>query len=133
MKIICRLPLPAECSVLSSASVSSSGLILRSFDMGAFDRVCPVCGKTFEIKNIRQIYCSYKCGNKARYKPREKVLPQSHGTGNNTCLYCGAAFTATVYNKKFCCESCRRKFRYRENLEENRRKAREYYWNHKWR
>lgn len=100
--------------------------------MSAFDRVCPVCGKTFEMKNIRQIYCSYKCGYKARYKPREKVLPLAHGTGDNTCLYCGATFAAKCKTQKFCCISCGRKFRYKKNLEENRRKALEYYWSHKW-
>lgn len=62
---------------------------------------CPVCGETFlvSIRNNLKIYCSNKCGDKAR-KPRNPIL-------HKQCLVCATEFDTPVIKQKFCSSECR--------------------------
>lgn len=41
------------------------------------DAICPVCGRAFQTRNGRQVYCSMKCNNIVR-KNREKAKAEAN-------------------------------------------------------
>lgn len=62
---------------------------------------CPICGTYFSvsIRNTLKVYCSNKCGDKAR-KPRNPIL-------HKQCLVCNKEFDTPVIKQKYCSSECR--------------------------
>lgn len=69
---------------------------------------CQYCGKEFEPKNMRQKYCSPRCGyevlkekSRARYTKKEK--PEER-----ICKYCGERFQPKLKKQVFCSCKCQK-------------------------
>lgn len=65
---------------------------------------CLQCGTEFEPHSWNRKFCSAKCGNKYRYKP--KTTPRVY---NNTCAVCGKTFEARSSATKYCSPECYRR------------------------
>ena len=65
-------------------------------------RVCPVCGKEFEISGQKK-YCSVEC-RKVAYAARYTAKSPE----KRVCPICGKEFEANG-QKKYCCKKCARK------------------------
>ena len=65
---------------------------------------CLQCGAEFEPRSWNKKFCSAKCGNKYRYKP--KTTPRVY---NNTCTVCGKEFEARSSATKYCSPECYRR------------------------
>ena len=61
------------------------------------ERVCEYCGRKF-MGTRRAMYCSDKCGNRARKNVKIKTLQ---------CPQCGKEFTTYSGKQKYCSASCR--------------------------
>ena len=73
------------------------------------EKVCEICGKTFEIQKKRnQKYCSPECYQKAqkivrkRYKQSRRKIPLT-----KICEVCGKEFRPINYLQKYCSDECR--------------------------
>jgi len=65
------------------------------------DKVCPVCGKTFNTNLSHKIYCSEECylyHKSKAYTKKEESFP--------TCPYCLKKFMTTHTRKKYCSNEC---------------------------
>ena len=69
---------------------------------------CVVCGKKKRTLNIKQIYCSISCKNRANYqrrRPRQVVVPDMR-----ICQHCGKQYQPRHGNAiKYCGTECRNK------------------------
>lgn len=59
---------------------------------------CPICGQTFEPRNIKHVYCSLKCRRRAERNIR---------TVEKTCPVCGKIFSTAKSNQIYCSNDCR--------------------------
>ena len=51
---------------------------------------CVVCGKKKRTLNIKQLYCSISCKNRANYRPRQVVVPDMRiSTPSRQVVVCG--------------------------------------------
>lgn len=57
-----------------------------------FNKICPICSKSFQCKKISTLFCSKKCNNRTRYLP--KHLIQELVRRNNNYTYEANNFTA---------------------------------------
>lgn len=70
-------------------------------------RKCAYCGKEYEARHSKQLYCSQKCGNRKR---------TGFGIGyKRTCAECGAIFTSKLQKAKYCSSRCKGAYRYRRS------------------
>ena len=86
-------------------------------------RQCPQCGREFQPKEIRNIYCSDKCRDK---EIRQRRLEQYHMNrhGSKPCRVCGKMFEPTRSTQIYCGKECSRKAA-KENEKEYQRQLRE--------
>ena len=71
------------------------------------EKVCPVCGKSFETMNRTQKYCCAACSRKAQRK-KSVSIPESR-----QCTICGQTFLPKRGGReKFCSEACQRRDAY---------------------
>lgn len=61
-------------------------------------KVCPVCGKMFELAGSAQIYCSHDCKN--------RKWRLNHPRVKKVCRQCGGQFVARSNSAVYCME-CR--------------------------
>lgn len=72
--------------------------------------ICPICGKEFESRNPRKIYCSDECCNKDYNgkKRAERIAKKKIKKG--ICPNCGTEWESHIYNKRFCTRKCNQNF-----------------------
>ena len=71
------------------------------------EKVCPVCGKSFETMNRTQKYCCAACSRKAQRK-KSVSIPKAR-----QCAICGQTFLPKRGGReKFCSEACQRRDAY---------------------
>ena len=64
------------------------------------EATCPICGKTFNVRNHGKIYCSRDCANEAKRSIFDKQCP-----------VCGKIFKMHNRDSKYCSHSCANKAR----------------------
>lgn len=78
------------------------------------NRVCPVCGATFETnQKARRVYCSAACKQSARID-RETERIAAHRLAQKAamvrdCPVCGRRFTPDRLDVKHCSHACKQK------------------------
>ena len=73
------------------------------------ERVCEICGKTFETGNSKQKFCSRECNLKhqrLKYRDAHPEPPKPNLPERN-CEFCDKEFFPQVDNQKFCSKKCR--------------------------
>ena len=81
---------------------------------------CPRCGKEFNATRSQK-YCSPKC--REGYRKERNLKPPLL---DRKCKYCGIVFTPSSGKQKYCCKEHTFKGIYLENIEEKKKKSREY-------
>ena len=79
--------------------------------------VCKICGKTFNARNVTQVYCSYDCraiGNRENAKQYQAKMQARKEPIIKQCACCGADFVYTIHNKRYCSPECAHKVQYEE-------------------
>ena len=83
-----------------------------------YTRMCK-CGKIFDTKLDRQIYCSreckIKCRRKPRYKKKERKDVKKH---ERVCVVCGNKFTTKYVQSILCSDDCRGGYRALKRIDE---------------
>lgn len=62
-------------------------------------KTCPGCMREFETENDRKVWCSIKCRDRARYKPKEHAAKE--------CAVCGNCFVPKQNAERYCSDACR--------------------------
>ena len=73
------------------------------------DRVCPICGKSFQRTAKRIVYCSDECatqGHKEKSSAAQKVRVAKRRADGKTCPVCGKKFTPEDPKQKYCSKEC---------------------------
>lgn len=87
-------------------------------------RVCPICGKEFEVSRNRYSYCSVECAKKGKLENEKKAkqirlmrqkkltVKPKNTPEKRVCGYCGELFTPSGTYRTYCSNACKFKKRY---------------------
>ena len=75
-----------------------------------YDRICQLCGKTFEAHDIRKIFCSKRCRDIAYKTAHGKKVNTNIEPYHRKCVVCGADFETFKERKKCCSSECSEKW-----------------------
>ena len=70
------------------------------------NKICPACGKEFELTRADKIYCSINCKLKAKYRRKHNLPVFQAVLTQKTCEVCGKEIEARHHNQKFCSQEC---------------------------
>ncbi len=71
-------------------------------------KICPICGKEFQTRRNKQIFCSNVCRVKNRYLKYNKKEEIEKEILKKQCVFCGKEFQTTYNHQIFCSTECSR-------------------------
>lgn len=83
-------------------------------------KICKYCGKEFEPKQSRSVYCSRECQIRGFHQSRRTKITKA-------CAWCGTEFETEHRGTKYCSLSCRQSAAAKQQNECNKRRPKVHY------